>query len=192
MSRSGKVLGVLAAIIVPLLPLLVCADGLRWSGMLYQLGGLATVVWGLNERPEAFGLSTRWDDARQWLARVRDRILRRPQIISPDLFTNGESFGQAEVHGYSDLDISGSTAQQLAAIKNRLRSVTDAVVAADKKLNKLEKETTVGLERERYEREKAVTELKRQAVNAALGNTGLDLLGVVLVGLGIVLSTFAS
>jgi hypothetical protein len=60
----------------------------------------------------------------------------------------------SEVHGYSDVEINGSREDQIVAIKGQLRSITDAVIAHDKKMIKLEKETEKGFERERSERER--------------------------------------
>jgi hypothetical protein len=62
----------------------------------------------------------------------------------------------------------------------------------DQKIINLDKETKRLSARDRAERDKAIADLKSQAMKAALGNTGLDLLGVVLIAVGIILSTLAS
>jgi len=116
-------------------------------------------------------------------------ILRRPQTLSPITVTGALSAGDAEVHGYSDVGISGDVEQQIAAIKNRLRDLTNTIVAHDKQMRKLGKETKKGFKRERSEREKAVTEVRREIKEATLGNTALDLIGVGLFAIGIVFSS---
>jgi len=74
----------------------------------------------------------------------------------------------------------------------RGRRAKIAVARLDQKIINLDKETKRLSARDRAERDKAIADLKSQAMKAALGNTGLDLLGVVLIAVGIILSTLAS
>jgi hypothetical protein len=129
---------------------------------------------------------------RRWLARVRDRILCRPQTIAPARFDNVSEFFGGRADAYSDASISGTTDRQLTAIKGWLSSLSHAGASIDQKIINLDKETKRLSARDRVERDKAVADLKSQAIKAALGNTGLDLLGVVLIAVGITLSTLAS
>ena len=123
---------------------------------------------------------------------MRDRILRRPQTIAPARFDNVSELFNGRADAYSDARISGTTDEQLTAIKGWLSSLSHAVASLDQKIINLDKETKRLSARDRAERYKAVADLKSQAMNAALGNTGLDLFGVLLVMVGIVLSAFAS
>jgi hypothetical protein len=45
----------LAVAIVFFLPVFFCADGLRSSGLLYQLTGIGTIVWAISTRFRAWG-----------------------------------------------------------------------------------------------------------------------------------------
>jgi len=99
-----KFVALVFLIVGPGAPLLLsdtCADGLRWSGMWYQLAGLGVVLWGLNERPKALGLASLWSRLIRWLARVRDRILGRPPspivLDATGIAASGPSFGRAQL-----------------------------------------------------------------------------------------------
>jgi hypothetical protein len=46
------------------------ADGLRWSGLLFQSAGLATVIWGLNRSRTVFNKSSIWKAILSWLGQA--------------------------------------------------------------------------------------------------------------------------
>jgi hypothetical protein len=184
-----KFVALVFLIVGPGAPLLLsdtCADGLRWSGMWYQLAGLGVVLWGLNERPKALGLASLWSRLIRWLARVRDRILGRPPspivLDATGIAASGPSFGRAQ------LKTTGTPEERLDRLEDQLYHFACQV---DEAIRKVEADIARLLKNESSEREKAVAEVRREIREATLGNTALDLIGVGLFVLGTVFSSIA-
>jgi hypothetical protein len=189
MSKWGSIILLIAGPAVPFIwSGWLCAhwsDALRWAGMWYQLAGLATVVWGLNERPEAFGLATLGESVGRWFAKVRDRILRRPP---PPIELKGEGAAFGTSFGRAQLKLTGTPEERLDRLEDQLYRLACEL---DDAVRKIEKQMVQRFDEERLKRERAIADLKSQAVRAALGNTTLDLLGVVLISAGIIFSALA-
>ena len=182
----GKWLVLVALVVVPaLLPLTfgdTCSGWFRWSGALYQIAGLITVLWGINALPEAFGLPSMLNDAGQWLAKLLrlrgpvDQVVRPPSVISDT------RFGRPHVKQTGTID------QRLDRLEDQLYRLACEM---DEKLLKLKDDIGQRFEDEAAKRQAAITKLESQVKEAALGNRYIEAFGVALFATGILLSAAA-
>jgi hypothetical protein len=187
MSKPWRTVFLLVALaVVPaLLPfafISTCAGWFRWSGALYQIAGLITVLWGINALPEAFGLPPMLNDAGQWLAkRLR---LRGPvdQVVRPPTVISDTRFGRPHVKQTGTID------QRLDRLEDQLYQLTCEM---DEKLLKLKDDIGQRFEDERSKVQQAITKLEGQVKEATLGNRYIELFGVASFAVGIVLSALA-
>jgi len=143
------------------------------AGAAFQLLGLGLVVWGLR------------DIVGKLLKTLRDRTLGPKPTVS---VAAGLAAGRAEAHGYVDVDIGGTTDEQLNALKDQLRQLTKTVIAHDQEMRALAAETEKRVVQERAEREKADAQLH----DALRANAPLEIVGAGLIALGIVLAAAGS
>jgi len=181
----GKWLGVVALFSVPaLLPLVFCATGVawfRWSGALYQIAGLVTVFWGINERPEAFALPSLLADALQKLS----KLFRRRRTVQG---VGAVKAGPATAFGRAHVKVSGNIDQRLDRLEEELCRLASEM---DNKLAEARRDLKQRLEAEITNVRSEVSRLESQVKEAALGNTFLELIGVLVFAVGIVLSALA-
>jgi hypothetical protein len=167
--------------VVPaLLPLVLCADWLRWSGALYQIAGLITVLWGINERPSAFGLPPALSDT---LQKVR-RLFRGQHVV----LTVGEAVASSEVIGRAHVKVSGTTEQRLDRLEDELYRLGCEL---DDKLRKLDKDVRQRINEDAAKWQAAITKLEGQVKEATLGNRYIEALGVAFFFIGTLLSAWA-
>ena len=126
-----------------------------------------------------------WAIVSGWLKALRDGILGPKPTIH---ISGALAAGSADVHGYSDVKISGTTDEQLEALKNQLGELTKTVVTHDQQMRLLAKETDEGFEKERAERGRLDHDL-RALIQA---NAPWAAAGAILVVLGIALATFGA
>jgi hypothetical protein len=188
MSDPVKILLLAFVIIAPAAPLIISgtwADGLRWSGMWYQLAGLGVVLWGLNERPKALGLTSLRSRLTGWLARMRDRLLRRPRpptVRDAALHVNVSTVARAQVKA------TGTPEERLDRLEVQLYRLAGEMHDSIRKVEALVAEKIEG---ERTQREIAVSGVRYELREATLGNTTLDLIGVALFVAGTIFSSIS-
>jgi hypothetical protein len=176
-----KTLALILLASVPLAPWLLCgAEGLRWTGAAYQLAGLFTVLWGLNERPKALGLASLWNRVRTWVALV---ILRRPR---PPVVLKAEGGAYIFSDGRAQLKATGlSLDARVDHLEDQLYKLECEM---DDRLKKLKADGAEQLKDERAKTQKALEAIRGEMKEATLGNTPLELFGVLFFAVGIVLS----
>lgn len=179
----AKWLGVVALLAVPsLLPLVCGTTGwFRWSGALYQIAGLLTVLWGINARPPAFEMPSLLGDARQKVT----KLLRRRRTVHA---VGAAMAGSANVFFRAHVKASGTIDQRVDRLEDELYRLA---CETDEKLVKLEKDTRQRFDEEAAKWQKAITKLEGQVKEATLGNRYIETFGVALFAAGIVLSALA-
>ena len=180
--------------LAPAVPWALCgAGGLAWSGMGYELAGLFTVVLGLNARPTAVGLPPLMRSA--WQS-VRDKATlafsRRRTVSAKGHFQGVAGAGAVGRVSILAVKIPGTLEGQLAELKERLGRVEEDLSKTGDGLRKLDAATTQRIELERTEREKADVAIEGKVKATALGDTSMELFGVVLFAFGAFLSTLSN
>lgn len=163
------------------------SDRVRWSGMLFQFAGLATVVWGLNRSRELFDRPSLWKAIGQWLGRAR-HIVKPPPPISA---TANLGAGAAAAMGTAEarVKVSGGT------LEDRVKRLEEEADRLDKKLSEtrrnlseLRSETNQRLGRERAERVADDRKVSRQLETATIGGIHLEVAGLAYLFVGIAMT----
>lgn len=162
-------------------------DRVRWSGMLFQFAGLATVVWGLNRSRQLFDRPSLWKAIGQWFARARHFIMPpKPThlAVNPGIGA-ATAFGTAAVRE----KVSGRT------LENRVKRLEEEADRLDKKLSEtrrnlseLRSETNQRLGRERAERVADNRKISRQLETATIGGIHLEVAELAYLFVGIAMT----
>lgn len=165
------------------------ADRVRWSGMLFQFAGLATVVWGLNRSRQLFDRSSLWKAIGQWLGRVR-YIVRPPKAMT--VTATGLSAGAATVSGTGavlSVTSGGTLEERVARLEHDAKRIEAKLSDIDRDIRKLRSETNEHIERERRDWQASDRTISEQLETATIGGIHLEVAGLVFLFVGIAFAT---
>lgn len=184
----------LVALGLPIIGLLLPGpneDHLRYSGLVLQLLGIATVLDGLRHRRRIFDRPTPATSLFRWLARF-PRWPGRPQTFSLT-GTGGLSIsGGGEPQCWRAVPTEGSVEPRFAALEANLDTLRAQQAKTTRQLQEETAKRVEGLDSERQLRESADRELAVNLDTLGAGRLHVETAGVVWLILGVVLATVPS
>lgn len=164
------------------------ADRVRWSGMLFQFAGLATVVCGLNRSRQLFDRPSLWRASAHWLGRVR-HIFRRPKTVD---ISAALSAGLASVSANAVVSSAaprGTIDERVTRLEAELKRLETKISKTDREIRHLEHKTSDRLDRERTQRTAQDRKISSQLETATIGGIQLEAAGVAYLFVGIFLAS---
>lgn len=117
--------GLLAAIAIPV-ALGATEQAIRLSGLLLQLGGIITVVWGVVSTRRFFGLPSIRSGLAAWWSRAPFKP--RNVVVGVGAVELG-IFGHGEAHTWIPIDHSAPVAEQIKALERNVALIHDRIGA---------------------------------------------------------------
>jgi hypothetical protein len=128
--------------------------GLRYGGLLLELGGIVTVWWGILETRELFGHPGFWAHTRKWLAEspIRSLWRRRDTRVTLDV---GAVFAAptGSMLGWVGLPPDATIAQRIKKLEEDLKKVATEFHNEQKKTAQEFSKLSENLNQERHQRE---------------------------------------
>jgi len=162
---------------------------MRWTGMLLQIGGVGTVAWGLSKTRELFDRPGIWQSIVRWVAAIPDQM-RAPRTITASasgklpLFSVSAS---VEVHSSPG---DKSLEEKVTWLLNQVEKLEGRISDLRREGREQEKKLESLIDEEASQRESADENINRQIEEVAVGGLHLELMGLVWLVVGIVLSSF--
>lgn len=166
---------------------------IRYFGLGFELAGIVTVAVGLEERRKLFGhprfLQGVWDIVKHWLS-----IWRRPQkrvleIRTGDTVMVGLT-GKLSV--WRGVPSDAPLPERVTALEANLTTLKDEQGDISKRLQEEEKKRDEAVTSERRAREESDQHLNKKLQELGAGNLHLELLGVIWLVIGLILTTTSS
>ena len=160
---------------------------LRIAGLILQLLGLGTVIWGLRDIRKLFGRPSLLEDA---AARLR-RFPRYKANVAPVILSGSIALGRVAVSGriLVSLPPTASVEERIAALEQAQRQQSDLIADIPGRIHKEAQVRATELESER--RERAVGDNKIQGVleEASAGGLPVARVGALWLFVGLILGT---
>ncbi len=165
------------------------ADGIRWSGLAFQIVGLLTVVWGLEKSGLLFEKPSPMRRALGWLSRLRYVFVPPKRIVVSGV---GLASGSAAVTGVGQVwpaVKSDSVSDRLAKLEADQKLLKQWVGEVHRSNVKLGQHIDNLIAREQEARRAVERALEQKIEKSAIGDIDLEIAGVALLFLGITLAT---
>lgn len=178
------IVGFLLAAFVGWIPSTSVSAWIRYTGIVLELMGLATVAHGLNKLLKEFGqpgvLRRIWDSLRQVVRAFRRTEPTRIQPLAGSITATSGMVGVMQSVG------PGATVERrLEVLENKLSQLQHELDRESQDRRGKDTILEEGLRREREERSKADGYASALIQNVAIGNFHLEFVGLVWLGLGV-------
>lgn len=159
----------------------------RWAGTLIEFIGV-TAVWISIERARSlFGKSSVFRGALIWLGEVRFIFIRRPTVnLSASAFLGaGALVGVAEVRAHSQPK---TTEERVDQLEKEMRGLRDSLGKVGQKVDQQKQELQAQIDGEVAAREAGDQGVSKKVEEGLIGDSALELAGVVYVCLGLLMA----
>lgn len=164
------------------------ADRLRWSGLLFQFAGLATVVVGLNLSRQVFDQNSIWKAIVAWFAQARYMVVP-PKDIEATL--NARGLASMAFVGEATLSTrNGSSIEdRVEQLEAELRRLQKRLAETNKDVRMLQSDTNEKIDKERDERRSEDQKIGKRLETAAIGGIHLELAGLAYLIVGVTMTS---
>lgn len=162
-------------------------DTLRYSGLILQVSGIATIAWGIRGKRKLFRRPSLAERAREWIKRFPD-LLRKPEPINVSM--------SATISGVAGMSAAGvllagsnSLEDRVSRLEKRLKETEARLAGTEQRLH--DEVTTLrdAAASEKAAREQADRAILTQLESFSVGELHIEAMGAVWVFVGIVLAT---
>lgn len=159
----------------------------RWTGMVLQLLGIGTVIWGIQETRMLFGKPSFFLAARQWLSSFPSYNGR---TITASMEGNLPAL-TGEMHGTvsSKLDSDASVEERLAFLQNSIERLDQRIEQTEQRIEKVKQEHATALNNERQDRTKEVKSLRNKLEVAETGGLHISAMGALWLLVGVIMTS---
>jgi hypothetical protein len=164
-----------------------CEPSIRIAGLVFQLAGIGTVIWGIDATRRLFGLQGFFSPLRQLLRR------RPPWTPTPvygtGALTSGAATVRGEGYGWMNATINDPAEKRIAALEKNLATVDSRLSQLVSNNNKRFGEMNERQNSEKIETYKRIDEIENTMKSASTGGMHLSLTGAFWIAIGIIMST---
>lgn len=159
----------------------------RLTGLVLQLLGLSTVVYGIRETRKLFGRPSFRQLLREWLSRFPR--WRRDAFIYAGTGAMTLTGGSATARGWHKVDPTAPIETQLDALTRNVEQMNERLIQMQKDGDSELRKHSESLRQERQFREDGDARLHKRLEAAETGGLHISFIGVIWIFLGLILST---
>jgi len=159
----------------------------RLTGLVLQLLGLGTVVYGIRETRKLFGRPSFRQSLRGWLSRFPR--WRRDVVVGAGAASLVVTAGGAGVHVWTKVDPAAPIEAQLNALTRNVERMNERLTQMQKDSDSELRKHSESLRQERQFREEGDEHLHKRLEAAETGGLHISLIGAIWIFLGLILST---
>ena len=162
---------------------------IRWAGLVLQLLGVATVVWGLAETRAFFGHTPIFRAAKGWIARFPLR--KRNITLSAAGAASATATGTMRGHATHGPGPNPTTETRLDALEKNIAAVHDRITGTEKEMDQRFHKTNESLAAETTARTAEDERTRGMLETTATGGVHISAIGATWLFVGVFLSTAA-
>lgn len=161
---------------------------IRLTGLVLQLLGIGTVIWGISETRALFGHPSFASKAKSWLSRFP--LLRRNIVLTASGAVFSAAFGKArgyETHGPANPSIEA----RVEALEKNVTSIHERISQTQKEMDEEFHQTVDALKREEQSRQTEDGVIREKLEATGTGGVHISAIGASWLFVGVILSTAA-
>src|SRR6266446_2671256 len=164
---------------------------IRLTGLVLQLLGIGTVIWGISETRALFGHASLTSKARAWLARFP--LLRRNFIVvaagAVDFLATLDKARAHQTHGPG---ASPTIETRLEALEKNVTSIHERISQTQKEMDEEFQKTADALRREEQSRQAEDRAIREKLEATGTGGVHISAIVALWLFVGVILSTAAT
>ncbi|RHW21680.1 hypothetical protein [Pseudomonas jilinensis] len=162
---------------------------IRVGGLLFQLSGLATVIWGIKKTRDQFGHPAVLAGIRSWFKRCplcnRPNMGRAEGLMSSGLVGNGSMYSPFIPTDRENLD------EWMASVEKGLENIHSRISSVESDYHSTTSKLEAGIKAEAGARDNLRSEMKHIIEESSTGGLHITFIGTVWLFFGVVLATLA-
>jgi hypothetical protein len=162
---------------------------MRWTGMLLQIGGVGTVAWGLSKTRQLFGRQGIGESIIRWAAAIPEQF-HCPKPVSASINMDMAGVSQSMTGPVRISAKMKSLEEKVSWLLDQVEKLENRMEDLSREGRQREKKLKGLIDEESSERESADENISQQIEEVAIGGLHLELMGLVWLVVGIVLSSF--
>jgi hypothetical protein len=182
--------GVLAVYLLPFIFGITLEDSMRYSGLLLQFGGLATIAWEISQTRASFGRPNLATSVRQWIGRFPP--YNRRLVTGSGHATMGHFTVSGQGYVWSTARPDSTVERRLEVLEKNLQELNERFVRAQKELEQQIRSQAEDIKREKEARASADDEIRAKLEATQTDGLHISSMGVVWFFIGITMSTIPS
>jgi hypothetical protein len=162
---------------------------IRLTGLVLQLLGIATVIWGISETRAFFGHPSVGSMAKAWLQRypLRGRTI----VVSGISLSAGTALASGRAHATHGAGPTPTTDTRLDALEKNITSIHDRITATERDLEMKLTKAAVALDAEVRTRAAEDVSICKKLETVGTGGVHISAIGASWLFVGVILSTAA-
>jgi hypothetical protein len=163
---------------------------IRLTGLVLQLLGIGTVIWGISMTRALFGHPSFASKIKAWLSRFP--MLRRDVVVAVDSITSRLSFGKPRVYETHRSGPNPTIEARLDALEKNVTSVHERISQTQKEMDEEFQKTADAIKRETQSRQAEDKAIRDKLEATGIGGVHISAIGAIWLFVGIILSTAAT
>ena len=162
---------------------------IRWAGLVLQLLGVSTVVWGITETRSFFGYAPIFTMAKGWIARVPLR--KQNVVLAAAGVASATATGNMRGHVTHGPGLNPTIQDRLDALEKNITAVHDRITNAEKEMDQRFHKANETLTAETMARTAEDERTRGMLESTATGGVHISAIGATWLFVGVFLSTAA-
>jgi len=162
---------------------------IRLTGLVLQLLGIGTVIWGISETRALFGHPSFASRTRAWLGRFP--LLQHNVVIAVGGATLGIVGGKARAYGTHGAGENPTIDARLEALEKNITSIHERITQAQNEMDAEFQKAANALKHEEQLRQSEDNEIRKKLEATGTGGVHISAIGAAWLFVGVILSTAA-
>ena len=162
---------------------------IRWTGLVLELLGIGTVVWGIAETRAFFGHTPALTAAIAWMGRFPWR--KRNIVLAATGIASATAFANVRGHVTHGAGLNPTLEARLDALDKNITAIHDRITNAEREMDEQFSKTKEDLATEISSRNAEDERTRKMLETTATGGVHISAIGAVWLFVGLVLSTAA-
>jgi hypothetical protein len=162
---------------------------IRLTGLVLQLLGIGTVIWGISETRALFGHPSFASKARAWLSRFP--LLRRNVVVAVGGISSSASTVKGRAYGTHGLGANPTIEDRIEALEKNVNSIHERISQTQKEMDEEFQKGVDALKHEALLRQAEDRAIREKLEATGTGGVHISVIGASWLFVGVILSTAA-
>src|SRR5439155_20294170 len=161
----------------------------RLTGLVLQVLGIGTVIWGISETRALFGYPSIFNKTKSWL--LRFPLVRRDIVLTAGTAEIALVGDQMRAHGISGVGPNATVETRLDALEKNIIAIHQRITETQREIDEEVHRAKTALENEQTARQHEDAAIRKMLEATGTGGVHISAIGASWLFVGIILSTAA-
>jgi hypothetical protein len=162
---------------------------IRLTGLVLQLAGIGTVIWGISDTRARFGHPTFASKVKAWLRRFP--FIKRINVLNVDSIISTSFCGDARAYGTYGVGENPTIESLAESLEKNVKALHERISAAQNDMDDGLQKATKALKQEEQARQSVDNDIRKMLESTATGGFHIAEIGAAWLIVGAILSTAA-